>query len=97
MNAGHPKDAMQAYNLNASVAGNELDVLAGFNLGTTTDAVTSYRRLQPGLTLRASPGRLRRGEQTVVRFTVSDAGDAVRGAMVRVGGRSGHHRRQGAA
>jgi hypothetical protein len=80
---------MQAYKLDASAAGSALDVLANFNIGTTTDAVTSYRRLRPGLTLQADPGRLRRGEPTEVRFTVTDAGDAVSGARVRVAGRSG--------
>jgi hypothetical protein len=89
VNAGHPRDAMQAYKLDASVAGSALDVLANFNIGTTSDAVTSYRRLRPGLTLQASPRRLRRGEPTEVRFTVRDAGDAVSGARVTVAGRSG--------
>ncbi len=88
VNAGHPKDAAQAYKLDANAAGNALDVLANFNIGTTTDAVTSYRRLQPGLTLKARPGRLRRDEPTEVRFTVRDAGDAVSGARVKVAGRS---------
>ncbi len=89
VNAGHAKDAVQAYRLDANVAGNALDVLANFNIDTTTDAVTSYRRLRPGLTLKASPGRLREGERTEVRFTVLDAGDAVSGARVKVAGRSG--------
>jgi len=89
VNAGHPRDAMQAHKLDADVMGNALDVLANFNIGTTSDAVTSYRRVLPGLTLQASPGKLRRGEETKVRFTVSDAGDAVSGARVKVGGESG--------
>jgi hypothetical protein len=89
VNAGHPRDALQAYKLDASAAANELDVLANFNLGTSSDAATSYRRLQPGLTLQASPGALRSGEETAVRFTVLDAGDPVRGASVRAGGRAG--------
>lgn len=89
VNAGHPRDAMQAYKLDANAAGNALDVLANFNIDTTTDAVTSYRRLRAGLTLKANPGRLRKGEQTEVRFTVLDAGDAVSGARVKVAGRSG--------
>jgi hypothetical protein len=89
VNAGHPGDAMQAYRLDANAAGNALDVLANFNVGTTSDAVTSYRRLRPGLTLQARPSRLRRGEPTDVRFTVRDAGAAVGGARVRAGGRSG--------
>jgi hypothetical protein len=69
--------------------GNALDVLAGFNIGTSSNAATSYRRLLPGLTLQARPGRLRKGEPTEVRFAVSDAGDPVSGATVKVGGRSG--------
>jgi hypothetical protein len=89
VNAGHPKDAMQAYKLDANAAGNALDVLANFNIDTTTDAVTSYRRLRPGLTLKASPRRVRKGERTEVRFTVRDAGAAVSGARVKVAGRFG--------
>jgi hypothetical protein len=89
VNAGHPKDAAQAYRLDASAAANALDVLASFNIGNTTKAVTSYRRLLPGLTLEASPSRLRKGEATEVRFTVTDAGDPVRGARVKAVGRSG--------
>jgi hypothetical protein len=89
VNAGHATDAQQAYRLDANAAGDALDVLANFNIDTSSDAVTSYRRLRPGLTLRAGPGRLRKGEPTEVRFTVSDAGDAVSGARVRVAGRSG--------
>ena len=72
-----------------SNATGRLDVLANFNIDNSSDAVTSYRRLQPGLTLQAHPGRLRKGEQTEVRFTVRDAGDAASGAKVKVGSRSG--------
>lgn len=89
VNAGHPRDAAQAYKLDANAAGNALDVLANFNIGTTTDAVTSYRRVLAGLTLQANPGRLRKGQPTEVRFTVTDAGDAVSGVRVTAGGRSG--------
>jgi hypothetical protein len=80
---------MQVYKLDASAVGGALDVLANFNICTTTTAVTSHRRILPGLTLRARPERLRRGEPTDVRFTVLDAGAAVRGARVRAAGRSG--------
>ena len=89
VNAGHPKGAMQAYKLDASTAGGALDVLGNFNIGTTTTALTSYRRIRPGLTLQARPRRLRRGERTEVRFTVSDAGAPVQGAKVAAGGESG--------
>ena len=89
VDAGHPGGALQAFKLDASAAGNELDALASFNIGSTSAAATYYRRLQPGLTLRADPGTVRRGEPTQVRFTVSDAGEPVRGARVEVGGRAG--------
>ena len=95
VNAGHPKDAAQAYNLGANAIGGALDVLASFNIGTTTTAVTSYRRILPGLTLKASPRRVRRGKRTDVRFTVRDAGDAVKGAKVKVAGKSGTTDRRG--
>ena len=89
VNAGHPRDAAQAYKLDASASGGALDVLANFNIGDSSKAVTSYRRLLPGLTLRANPRRLRRAKETEVRFEVSDAGDAVKGATVQAAGKSG--------
>jgi hypothetical protein len=95
VNAGHAKNALQAYDVDASAAGGALDVLANFNIGTSSDAATSYRRVLPGLTLKARPGTLRDGEATEVRFTVLDAGDAVSGARVKVGGRAGITDRNG--
>ena len=89
VNAGHPRDAAQAYKLDASASGPTLDVLGNFNIGNSSKAVTSYRRLLPGLTLQASPRRLRKGKETEVRFTVSDAGDPVKGATVKADGKSG--------
>jgi hypothetical protein len=89
VNAGHPKDALQAYKVDASPAGGALDVLGNFNIDTSATAVTSYRRLLPGLTLKAKPARLRKGKKTEVRFTVRDAGAAVKGAKVKAGGKSG--------
>jgi hypothetical protein len=88
VNAGHPKDAAQAYKLDASALRGALDVLGNFNIGTTTTAVTSYRRILPGLTLNARPSRVQRGERTAVRFTVLDAGAPVSGARVRAAGES---------
>ena len=89
VNAGHPGDAMQAHKLDASAVGGALDILANFNIGTTSTGVTSYRRILPGLTLEARPGRVRSGERTAVRFTVLDAGAGVRGAKVTAAGESG--------
>ena len=87
--AGRPGGTLQGYRLDASAAGDALDVLGVFNLGTSSDAATFHKRLNPGLTLLASPARVRRGRGTEVRFTVRDAGDPVKGARVKAGGRSG--------
>jgi len=89
VNAGHPNDAKQAYKLDASAAGGTLDVLGNFNIGTASTAVTSYRRILPGLTIGARPQRVRKGEVTEVRFSVLDAGVEVKGAKVSAAGVSG--------
>ncbi len=95
VNAGHPRDALQAYKLDANAVGGVVDILGNFNIGTTTTAVTSHRRIRPGLTLRARPGRVRRGEPTQVRFTVLDAGDPVQSARVTADGESARTNGQG--
>jgi len=87
--AGRAGASVAAYRLDSSAAGGALDVLAAFNIGTTSNVATHHRRLLPGLTLSARPGKLRRGARQDVRFTVSDAGDPVKGARVRAGGKSG--------
>jgi len=87
--AGRPKGTLQTYRLDASAVGGAVDVLGLFNLGTSTNAATFHRRLQPGLTLTAEPGKVRRGRTTAVEFRVRDAGAAVSGARVRAGGESG--------
>lgn len=89
VSAGRPRGASQSYNLSSSAAGGLLDVLANFNIGTTSKTAIYHRRLLPGLTLRAAPRRLRLGVPRDVRFTVTDAGDPVSGARVRVGGITG--------
>jgi hypothetical protein len=89
VNVGHPRDALQAYKVDASAVGGALDVLGNFNIDTSATAVTSYRRVRPGLSLQATPRKLHKGEETSVRFTVRDAGDAVAGARVRAAGVSG--------
>ena len=92
VNAGHPRDAMQAFKLDTSAAGGALDVLGNFNIGTTSTAVTSYRRILPGLTLgehgRAGFGRASRRR---CASPCIDAGAPVKGATVRVGGQVRDH------
>jgi hypothetical protein len=87
--AGRPRGTLQAYRLDASAIGGAVDVLGVFNIGTSANAATFHRRLLPGLTLTADPGRVRRGRTTTVTFKVRDAGAAVSGARVSAGGRSG--------
>ncbi|HET8821221.1 MAG TPA: hypothetical protein VFM57_06715 [Thermoleophilaceae bacterium] len=95
VNAGHPRDAVQAYKVDASAVGGALDVLGHFNVGTTSTAVTSHRRILPGLTVKARPGAVPSGDPTDVQFTVLDAGDPVQGARVRADGRSARTNSQG--
>jgi hypothetical protein len=87
---GRPRRTSFGFNLSSSATpGGLLDVLANFTIGTSSNQAIYHRRLLPGLTLLATPGRLRRDVSTDVRFTVLDAGDPVQGARVRVGGSSG--------
>jgi hypothetical protein len=87
---GPPRNVFEGYRLDASVApGGGLDVLGNFNIGTSSTTSTQHRRLLPGLSLAASPARVRKGEKTEVRFTVRDAGEPVKNAKVRAAGESG--------
>ena len=95
VDAGRPRGSAAAYRLGSSPSGGALDVLANFNIGTEPRSASYHRRILPGLTLRASPGRLRRGSPQDVRFVVSDAGDPVRGARVTARGASGRTTRDG--
>jgi hypothetical protein len=88
VDAGQPRGASSAYRLDASATPGALDLFGLFTIGTEPSAETFHTRVLPGLTLTASPGRLRRGRRSAVTFTVLDAGDPVRGARVKVGGRS---------
>jgi hypothetical protein len=88
VSGGRVKGSVATYHLDASAFRGTVDVLASFSIGTTSNAATFHRRLQPGLTLTASPAKLRRGGRQNVRFTVSDAGDRVKGARVSAGGES---------
>ena len=83
---GRPSRTSFGYNLSSSATrGGLLDALANFTIGTSSNQAIFHRRLLPGLTLLARPGRLRRDVPADVRFTVLDAGDPVAGARVRVG------------
>ena len=95
VNAGHPKDALQAYKVDASATGGALDVLGNFNIDTSANAVTSYRRLLPGLTLQARPGKLRKGERTDRALHRERRGRRGEGREGQGRRRVGHDQRQG--
>lgn len=88
VDAGSVKDAHSTYSVDASATAGALDILALFGTGAESGGSTYHARVEPGLTLKArkSGGR--------VTFTVTDAGDPVRGARVKAG-RSGRTNSKG--
>jgi hypothetical protein len=83
VDAGAVKDAGSTYSLDLSAASSGADVMAVF--GSTKDQFSStyITRVLPGLTLAAKRSKNK------VTFTVTDAGDPVKGATVKAGGKSG--------
>ena len=88
VDAGSVKDAHSTYSVDASATADALDILALFGTGAESGGSTYHARVRPGLALKArkSGGR--------VTFTVTDAGDPVRGARVKAG-RSGRTNAKG--
>jgi hypothetical protein len=82
VDAGAVRGAHSTYSVDASATAKALDILALFGTGTSSGGATYVKRVKPGLTLRA---RKRNGRVT---FTVTDAGDPVRGAIVHLAGDS---------
>ena len=91
VDAGAVRGAHSTYSVDASATSSALDILALFGTGTSSGGATYATRIEPGLTIKA---RKRAGRVT---FTVTDAGDPVRGATVRLAGRSGKTDRKGRA
>jgi hypothetical protein len=90
VSAGRAGKAEAAYRLDASAApGGGVDLLGNFNDGTSSITSTYHRRILPGLSLRAAPAKVRKGEGTRVRFTVLDAGAPVKDAVVDAAGERG--------
>ena len=84
VDAGVVKGAQSVSALDASPTAHALDILALFGTGDTATGQTYVTRVRPGLTLKA-----RRAKHARVTYTVTDAGDPVRGATVKTGGRRG--------
>ena len=83
VDAGAVRGAHSTYSVDASATAGALDILALFGTGNTSGGATYVKRIKPGLTLKA------RKHDGRVTFTVTDAGDPVRGAKVRLEGNSG--------
>ena len=70
--------------------GNPDGVLDALALVTTPAGIATWHsQLEPGLTVSAIPAAIKRSKKTNVQFKVTDAGDPVKGAKVKVGGKSG--------
>jgi hypothetical protein len=82
-----PAGASTSWNLVGDGQAGRLDLLGSFSLGTSSTAATWATQVLPGLTLSASPSLLHTGAKhaTAVTFTVSDAGQPVKGALVHAG------------
>jgi hypothetical protein len=89
VDAGAPPGASTGYRVDGSATTGALDVFGSFAIGTSSGVATWYRRVLPGLSLSAKPGKLHRGRATKVTFAVTDAGDPVKGATVNVAGHKG--------
>jgi hypothetical protein len=89
VDAGAPPGAASGYRIDGSATTGSLDAFGSFSTGSSSGVATWYRRLQPGLSLAAKPGKLHRGRATKVTFAVTDAGDPVKGATVTVAGHKG--------
>ena len=90
VDAGAVRGAHSTYALDASATSSAIDILALFGTGTSSGGATYVKRIRPGLTLKAR--KLRGGRVT---FTVTDAGEPVRRAIVRLAGRGGATDRSG--
>jgi hypothetical protein len=87
VDAGAVADAHSVSALDTAATSSALDVLALFGTGDESGGSTYVTRVAPGLALAASPSSLPARSRRV-KFTVTDAGDPVKGANVKAGGRS---------
>jgi hypothetical protein len=89
-----PAGSVDDFHLLGDAQQGRLDLLGGF--GTVSGNSTWHRQVLPGLTLKAKTKRLRSGGLRVTA-TVRDAGRAVKGAVVRAGGKRAKTNRRGKA
>ena len=83
VDAGAVKGAQSTFTLDLSATSSGADLFAVFGINDQPSASTYVIRVLPGLSLAA------KRVQAQVTFTVTDAGDPVKGATVKAGGKSG--------
>jgi hypothetical protein len=87
--AGAPKNASGAYAVDgAATGGSELNLFTAFGIGTAQGTATYVTHVLPGLTLERDSGSLTKGDEHTLSFKVTDAGDPVAKATVKLGGDS---------
>ncbi|MCW2993084.1 MAG: hypothetical protein JWQ18_579 [Conexibacter sp.] len=87
--AGAPKHATSAYAVDGTpVENGELNLFASFSVGAAPGTATYVTHVLPGLSLARDSGSLTDGKEHTLRFEVTDAGDPVAKATVKLGGES---------
>src|SRR5205807_334707 len=76
-----PKAAVEVSHVDLSAQADRVDLLASFSFVDSAQNTLFHTQAFPGLTLTARGGK-------VVSFVVTDAGDPVAGATIKVGGRA---------
>jgi hypothetical protein len=76
-----PKSAVEVAHIDLDAQADRVDVLASFSYADSSQNTLYHTQAWPGLTLAARGGK-------VVSFVVTDAGDPVAGATIKVGGRT---------
>ena len=85
-----PRDAVEVAHVDLNTQADRVDILASFSFVDSSQNTLYHTQAFPGLTLTARGGK-------VVSFVVTDAGDPVAGATIKVGGRTLHTNGNGKA
>ena len=97
VDAGAPAHTESIYSLDGNASPTALDAFAVDSPTGSNGSATWWTHIYPGLTLTSSRTSLTSGQATRVSFTVTDAGDPVAGATVKVGRRALSTNRHGTA
>lgn len=82
---GPPAGQQSAYKIDGNAQTGALDLVVLF--GGINNQAQFHTQVLPGLGIKAKPAKIKKGQATAVKFTVSDP-DPVKGAKVKVAGKS---------